>query len=142
MKVKLLNDVNVSENLTLKKDSEFVVRQVSYTNLLGQTINKYQIINGAHSGKYLDLFSCIHVPTEEKKYTETQWKAQEDYWFSKLEQATEKTERAQEAVREITKQLANKNQEIKKLTFFIEALTIGLEASSKAIEVLRNSKAN
>ncbi|GIN60502.1 hypothetical protein J27TS8_04950 [Robertmurraya siralis] len=77
-----------------------------------------------------------------KIYTEKQWKSTEKYYLKKLKNETEKTERAQEAVRNLTKQLVNKNQEIEKLTFFVEMLSTALEASCKAIEALKEQKAN
>lgn len=62
--------------------------------------------------------------------------------LSKLQKERQEKERAQELVRELTNQLNKNNKEIEKLNFFLECSKIALTASCKAIEALKEKKAN
>jgi hypothetical protein len=64
----------------------------------------------------------------------------ENQYMADLDKERVAKDRAIDLVTNITKQLLQKNKEIKKLTFYVEALTIGLTASSKAIQVLRDKE--
>ncbi|MEK4149040.1 hypothetical protein NST02_18415 [Robertmurraya sp. FSL W8-0741] len=101
----------------------------------------FQIIEGEHSGVIIPRENAIEIENE-KIYTVKQWKDQEDYYTEKLIKAEDKTKRLEKLVNELTKQIDPKNKEIEKLTFFVEMLSTALEASCKAIEALKEQKAN
>lgn len=66
----------------------------------------------------------------------------ENYHLARLKKSDERAERAEELVNGLTQQLNQKNEEIHKLTFYVEALTTALTLSCQAIEILRTQKAN
>ncbi|MDF1511079.1 hydrolytic enzyme [Bacillus phage vB_Bacillus_1020A] len=101
----------------------------------------YQIIEGEHSGAIIPRENAIEIENE-KIYTEKEWNDLENHYLSLLDKESEKAKRAEDLVMELTKKIEPKNKEIEKLTFFVEMLSTALKASCKAIEALKEQKAN
>ncbi|PAE21989.1 hypothetical protein CHH80_03585 [Bacillus sp. 7504-2] len=101
----------------------------------------FQIIEGEHSGVIIPRENAIEIENE-KIYTEKEWNDLENHYLSLLDKESEKAKRAEDLVMELTKKIEPKNKEIEKLTFFVEMLSTALKASCKAIEALKEQKAN
>jgi hypothetical protein len=76
----------------------------------------------------------------EQTYSEKEWNDMENHYMSLLDKEIAAKNRAIEMVASLGKQIVKKNAEIEKLEFYVSALSIGLSASSEAIQVLRGKE--
>lgn len=74
-----------------------------------------------------------------KYYSNDEVNSMVDHHAEELKNEKEKTQRAYEIVNNLTLQLCNKNREIQKLEFYLEAMVKGLNVAGEAIREMRNS---
>jgi hypothetical protein len=133
MKVKTIKEIEFL-NLIIPKDSEFSVYAFK-----GFGKEFYQVKEGSYKGYVLNANDCKPI-NDEKVYTENEMKAIESVHLAKLDKEIAAKNRAIEMVASLKKQIVKKNAEIEKLEFYVSALSIGLSASSEAIQVLRGKE--
>jgi hypothetical protein len=129
MKVKTIKNIEFLD-LIIPKDSELTVN--SFTGF-GREF--YQVKEGSYKGYVLTVDDCNPI-NDEKVYTENEMKAIESVHLAKLDKETAAKNRAIEMVSSLGQQIVKKNAEIEKLEFYVSALSIGLSASSEAIQIL------
>jgi hypothetical protein len=130
MKVKTIKHIEFL-NLIIPKDSELTVNPFK-----GFGTEFYQVKEGLYKGYVLNANDCKSI-FDERIYTEDEMKAIEAVHLAKLDKETAAKTRAIEMVSSLGQQIVKKNAEIEKLNFYVSALSIGLSASSEAIQVLR-----
>jgi hypothetical protein len=137
MQVKVIKHVNLHWGPIIPKG---VVCNVRVLQTVPFQINPpYQIIDGDYSGHIVSRECCIEV-SNEKTFTEDEVKAIEYVHLAKLDKEVAAKNRAIEMVASLGQQIVKKNAEIEKLEFYVSALSIGLSASSEAIQVLRGKE--
>lgn len=94
----------------------------------------YRIVDGPYKG---GEYWIHHFEKIDKIHSEKELKDMENYYMSLLDKERAAKNRAIELAANISKQIVDKNKEIEKLNFYISALTIGLSASSEAIQILK-----
>jgi hypothetical protein len=129
MKVKTIKQIEFL-NLIIPKDSELTVNPFK-----GFGKEFYQVKEGSYKGYVLNANDCKPI-NDEKVYTENEMKVIESVHLAKLDKEIAAKNRAIEMVASLGKQIVKKNAEIEKLEFYVSALSIGLSASSEAIQVL------
>jgi hypothetical protein len=137
LRVKLIKNVNIHRGPIIPKGEVCNVRVLQSVPF--QINPPYQIIDGDYSGHVVSRECCIEV-SNEKTFTEDEVKAIEAVHLAKLEKLSAEKDRAIDLVTSMSKQMVKKNAEIKKLEFYVSALSIGLSASSEAIQVLREKE--
>lgn len=122
MKVVLLKDEKINEELTIPKGKLFNVRPVNYTNLLGGVNRYFQIIDieSPYSGEKIPFEYCLEAKEVPNKAL------------------IEQKERAQQLVKDLTSQMNKKNEEIEKLTFFVNILSRTVDKFDKEITRLKD----
>jgi hypothetical protein len=133
MKVKTIKNIEFLD-LIIPKDSELTVNPFK-----GFGKEFYQVKEGSYKGYVLNANDCKSI-NDEKVYTENEMKAIEAVHLAKLHKERAAKDRAIEMVASLGKQIVKKNKEIEKLEFCVSALSIGLSASSEAIQVLREKE--
>jgi hypothetical protein len=133
MKVKTIKQIEFL-NLIIPKDSELTVNPFK-----GFGKEFYQVNKGSYKGYVLNANDCKPI-NDEKGYTENEMKAIESVHLAKLDKETAAKNRAIEMVSRLGQQIVKKNAEIEKLEFYVSALSIGLSASSEAIQILREKE--
>jgi hypothetical protein len=130
LKVKSKVDLFVGANGIIPKGS-----------VLNVKINENNAFYTIVDGPYKDNQYWIHHFDEyENLYSEKEWNDMENHYMSELDKVQAKYDRAIEMVSSLSIQIVKKNREIEKLDFFVSALTIGLSASSEAIQALREKE--
>lgn len=138
MKVKLIKPVQVSKFVSAKVGEIFKVRHYPDGTLLN--LNRpFQVIDGQYSGLLINRDACIEVE-EEKQYTEAEWNELKEHYVKELNKEKGQAALFQSLARELTVQIKQKNKELERANFFIDALSVALKASSEAIETLRGQK--
>lgn len=107
----------------IKKGTVFAVEKGS---LLGDCV--YRITDGNFKDYLIKDDACVLLPEENLEDIKKQ-----------LEEEKAKCRRAYEIVENLTYHLCNKNREIQKLEFYLEALTKGLNVAGEAMRELRKS---
>lgn len=120
MKIKILIDQKVNERVWLRKGT--IVEARLFSTLPFQFNAPYQITDGPQSGVIVPRENCIEIQEDEKKLSQTEWMAMENYYLAKLNNEKEQKEHAQQLARDLTEQIKLKNKEITKLEFFLNAL--------------------
>jgi hypothetical protein len=132
MRIKLLGNVD-----RIGKGTIIPVRKLKDT----EERVSYQAIEDPHKGTILVGNPLLFIELEDKKtFTEKEVQAIEQVHLAKLEKLSGEKDRAIELVTNMSKQLVKKNAEIEKLEFYVSALSIGLSASSEAIQILRGKE--
>jgi hypothetical protein len=110
MKVMLIKDKKIDEEISIAKGQIFTVRPMKQTNLFGNTSHFYQIIDVKCPwlGEFLPVEYCLEQP-KEKTYSEKEVKNIENYW----------------------------GKEVKTLKFFVNTLADCLMSASEEIDRLR-----
>jgi hypothetical protein len=133
MKVKTIKSIEFLNSI-IPKESELTVYPF---NVFGQEKKLfYQVREGHYKDYVLDANDCELVPSE-KSYSEKDWNEMENYYLAEIEKERNAKNRAIGLLAGVTQQLVKKNKEIENLNFYVSALTIGLTASSEAIQVLK-----
>lgn len=99
----------------------------------------YEIKQGFFKGSKISKLAC-EVIEEDKTYTEKQWNDMKTQYIEELDSEKSKTKYAYEIVQNLTIQLCKKNDEIRKLNFYLESLTKGLKVAGEALREMRNNK--
>jgi hypothetical protein len=99
----------------------------------------YKVTEGFYKNYIFKANHCTPI-NDQKVYTEKEMKAIESVHLAKLDKERAAKDRAIDLVTNMSKQLVKKNAEIEKLEFCVSALSIGLSASSEAIQVLREKE--
>jgi peptidoglycan hydrolase CwlO-like protein len=122
VKILLLKDKKINEELSIQKGNVFNVRQLQYKNLLGNTIIYFQIIDvdSPFLGEDLPFEYCIETKEVPNK------------------DLIDQKENAQKLVKKLTEQINKKNKKIETLTFFVDTLSITLEMLHKEITKLKD----
>jgi hypothetical protein len=142
VKVKIIKSFRIlnPKNINFSPGETYSVRQLQIHNqLFNQTKTVFQIIDGDQTGENIPFEYCI-VVEEEKIFTQKEVQAIEQVHLAKLEKLSAEKDRAIDLVTNMSKQMVKKNAEIEKLEFYVSALSIGLSASSEAIQVLRGKE--
>lgn len=138
MKIKMIKRI-ISSKKVIQTGEVLNVRVYPDGNLLGFN-RPFQVIEGEFSGCVIPLDACIKLE-EEKTYTEKQWNDLENYYLAKLDKGREQTAIFQGLARDLTDKVKDKNKEIEKLNFFLEATSTALVAACQSIEILKENKA-
>lgn len=141
MKVKLIKDTPINEKISICKGQIFEVRPILLTKFFGPIQKGYQIINDncQFMGEFLPVEHCLEQP-EEQTYTEKEWNDMENYYLSLLDKEREKKKNCHKLIDGLTEQINQKNREIEKQNFFVEALSLSLELGCAEIKKLREQR--
>jgi hypothetical protein len=121
-------------NRIIPKDIELTVKPFIS---MGQ---EYLLVKEGNFKDYVLQARDCEIIRPNKTYSEKEWNDMENHYMSLLEKERAAKNRAIDMVASLGKQMVKKNAEIKKLEFYVSALSIGLSASSEAIKVLREKE--
>jgi len=119
----------------IKKGDLYKVRPVYTTPLSEDT--PFEVIEGPRTGMLIPSENCREA-IPEIRYTEKEFNAVKKVLMDELKEEIDKRKRAEELVGGLTKAINKKNNEIRSLKYFVEVVTLALDAAAKAIEQLRS----
>jgi hypothetical protein len=141
LKIKLLKDTPINENISICKGQIFTVRPLlkSTGNLFSGFQQGFQILNDncQFQGEFLPKENCLEI-TDEITFTQQEVKVIESVHLAKLDIERAAKERAQELVKGLTETLKQKNKQIEMLDSSVNVLAIVLNHASAAIEKIKD----
>jgi hypothetical protein len=72
--------------------------------------------------------------------SQKEWNDRETYYIRLLEDLRKSKEQSKQMVQELTQGLNKKNEEIQKLNFLVEVLTLNLKVTSEVLQVLKSQE--
>lgn len=131
LKVKVIKNVNLKRGPIIPEGEECTVRILPTAPF--QFNPPYQIIDGPYSGHILSRDCCIEL-SNEKTFTGEEVIKIEKIYQDIIEKELKEKEKAVELAANASKQLVEKDKEIEKLTFYLKASGLALEAVIESLQ--------